>query len=307
MTFCNTDTGSDFDYDQASPIDQFNYLQAKHALDRVRDQEAPAIVQAPAAPSFAASLAHIVECVERDPILLNRVADAIGRERLLDLLKPVRSFAPFPADPGTVEATVWDNQPFGKKVKAAGDKSRDRPSRFGVQIKATVAGNRKPLSGPKDFNATGDLFTVEQVQARLKKAWRGMPAAERKHLDAILDYAGEHGLLVARLFYAAPAGKGGGKEFFDRTYLIVEGDAGRIDPDARAFLMLEGRIVALPKFATEQSDGAAFKVATRQTKAGTRHSVAILQSRASDLDTLREPSKGKAPWITGNLVVQVSG
>lgn len=207
--------------------------------------------------------------------------------------------APFPSDFGTVECSIWDNQPRGKRVKVEGDKSRDRPARFALIIKASVAGEKKPLTTKSHaFHANScDLFTPDQMRERLRTTWKSMDTAEKAYLvDEVLPLA-EAGYLVARLFLKT-TGKGkSGTHCHDYHYALVN-EQQLLDGDVAGVLLLTpSGAVRLPPCSKLDGAGKPFEMLRKQTKSGSeRLSIVIGQSRATDLT-----SEKMRAWSTGEV------
>ena len=239
---------------------------------------------------FGEMLDRIERSIDADPALMTIFANRFA-SRLVVAEEAKVSLDPFPIDPGTVLLAIWDNQPHGKRVKLDGDNSRDKPARYALDIRATVKGHAKPLTTKTpDFRANvGDLFTPDQIRARIKRAWKGIDLAEAAFLtDGVLPIADEGGYLVARLCLKRAAKQGGGTHWHPFHYALVSSD----ELEARAVsgvLLLAGqdRAYMLPRCETLDSTG---------KRSGARTSVVIGQSRATDLT-----SSGMRAWATGEL------
>jgi hypothetical protein len=243
-------------------------------------------------------LDHIEKAIDADSALAG-VFQARFTKRFKDAPMPV-SLKAFPAHPGTVELSIWDNQPHGQRTKAEGDNSRERPARYAVSVRASVAGHRTPLTTKQpDFYANvGDLFTADQIRARLKRAWKAMDPEEMRFLvEQVLPGAEAKGLLIARLCVKRSAKAGGGTHWHPYHYALIS--AAEIEArTVEAIMLVTGPDSAclLPACSTLDGAGKPFKMTTKETRSGPRHSTVVGQSRATDLQSTKMQT-----WATGRI------
>lgn len=247
--------------------------------------------------TFGQMLDRIEQQLDADPALQGVFLARFGH-RLEKVEAAKVNLAPFPSDPGTVELSIWDNEPHGKRVKVEGDKSRDKPARYAIDMRACARGHSKPLTTKMpDFRANvGDLFTGDQVRARLKKAWKGIDPVEAQFIhDTILPYA-DAGYLVARLCYKRSKLNGGGTHWHPYHYAMVN-EQELLDRAVERVAIITSPTtgITLPACSTLDAKGKPFVVKTKTTASGAnRDSVVVAQSRATDLT-----SAGMKTWATG--------
>ena len=287
-------------YANSSPaIDVLAHLRqrARGEMPTIRRSHADART---AALGFTEMLDHIERAIIADGAL-ESVFMARFAARFQDAPAKV-SLKPFPIDPGTVEASIWDNQPNGKATKVEGDSSRDRPARYALSLRACAAGHKTPLTTKApDFTANvGDLFTAQEVRNRLRRAWKGMDEAEANFLKSVLlPKAEANGMLVARLCYKRSAKAGGGTHWHPYHYAMVsEGElAERAVTGIALIIGADPRAVFLPPCSSLDGAGKPFQQTTKTTKSGSvKVSVVVGQSRATDLTS----AKMRA-WATGAI------
>lgn len=250
---------------------------------------------------FGGMLDRIEKMMDADPAL-HRLFAARFADRFAKIEQTKVSLAPFPTNLGTVELSVWDNQPHGRRVKVEGDKSRDKPARYAIDVRACSAGHAKPLTTKTpDFRANvGDLFTSDQVRARIKRAWKGIDPAEAAFLTEQVLPIADHGYLVARLCYKRSKLAGGGTHWHAFHYALVS-EQQVINREIEAVVIITPTgSITLPRCSTLDAKGKPFPMKTKTTASGSnRDSVVIGQSRATDL-----ASAGMKSWATG--AVQIS-
>ena len=273
-------------------------------LARARSREETSVANpvdaAPARMSFGAMLDQIERAIDADRALEGVFLARFGA-RFSSAPAKV-SLAPFPIDPGTVLASIWDNQPNGKAAKIDGDKSRDRPARYALSITASTRGHRTPLTTKNpDFVANvGDLFAPQEVRDRLRRAWKSIDEAEADFIKTVLlPRAEAGGMLIARLCYKRAAKAGGGTHWHPYHYAMIKAD----ELEARAvsgiglIIGADPRVIFLPRCSTLDSKGQPFKQTTKATKSGgVKVSGVVLQSRATDLT-----SDAMKAWATGKI------
>ena len=291
---------------------------AREVLDRLRGHTGAISPVAGIAPTFALEALWEAPKGSGEAMSLGTMLDRIEAMAKSDpalasvvrtRLAPIFAEAPsvvvldsFPLDPGTVEASIWDNQPFGKAPKIEGSNGRERPARYAISLWAMKAGNATPFtSKTRDFLANvGDLFTPDQVRARIKAIWKGLDPEEANFVnERILPLADANGLLVARLCVKRSAKAGGGTHWHPYHYAMVSADElARRSVSGIALYAGKARpLIGLPPCSTVNGKGDAFEVATKTTKSGNaRSSLVIGQSRATDLT-----SRKMRAWKTGDL------
>lgn len=269
----------------------------RYARRNIANDDTPA----PPAMTFGAMLNSIERSLDADPALNALFVARFGHRFETATATAKVSLAPFPIEPGTVNATIWDNQPYGRREKLDGDTSRDKPARYALDLMACSKGHTKPLTTKSpDFRANvGDLFTPDQIKARIKRAWKGIDQGEVEFLlNGVLPLAEANGMLVARLCFKRSKAQGGGTHWHPYHYALVS--AAEIDARAISTITLMagvGRVLDLPKASTLDSKGKAFPIVTKTTSTGaTKYSQVIGQSRATDLD-----SPIMAAWATGKI------
>lgn len=283
----------------SEPIDMIARLRRRGGSEAA--EVLPSPIEAPAASlGFTAMLDHIERAISADSAL-EGVFMARFAARFQDAPAKV-SLKPFPIDPGTIEASIWDNQPNGKVAKVEGDSSRDRPARYALSLRACVAGHKTPLTTKTpDFMANvGDLFTGQEVRNRLRRAWKGMDETEASFLkNVLLPKAEASGMLVARLCYKRSAKAGGGTHWHPYHYAMVS-EAELADRAVTGIALIIGadpRAVFLPPCSSLDGAGKPFQQTTKTTKSGSvKVSVVVGQSRATDLTSAKMTA-----WATGEI------
>lgn len=272
--------------------DRFARHLTRHA--NMIEREAPQTV----ALGYGEMLDRIERMIDADPGLRDIFVKRFAHH-LMAVEDAKVSLDPFPRDDvGTVMASIWDNQPYGKRAKVEGDTSRDKPARYALDIRACRKGHATPLTTKTpDFRANaGDLFTADQVRSRLKRAWKGMDEQEVKFLKEQILPIAEQGYLVARLCYKRPAKAGGGTHWHPYHYALIN-EQQLADRAVEGVLIVtaDGPIM-LPRCSTLDAKGNAFKMVSKEMKSGTKASVVIGQSRVTDLTT-----PGMKAWATGHV------
>ena len=253
----------------------------------------------PVEPSQSSDQDKWVSACQSDPALLYAFLRRLNRDDLLkEYLKPRYIPKAIPVDLGTVECSIWDNEPVTSKAQKG--KSRNRAGRYAVKIQACVKGHPKPLTGVQDFVGTADLFSADDFEARFNKLWAksmdsNSPEEAQFVREQIIPYARNNNFLVGRCFVTVSKRDGGGREFHAYHYFMMPNISfGSRDVDSAFLVAGPSRLIKLPAFAKRDSNGKQLACAMKTTQGGTeRKSSVILQSRASDHKGLQ------ATWITG--------
>jgi hypothetical protein len=272
-----------------SPDDADRYMRSVNP-----NIDTPTPIKNPA--TFSEMLDRIEHRIDSDPLLRSIFLARFGHMIQNETVKV--SLEPFPAEVGTLELSIWDNQPKGKRTKIEGDKSRDKPARYAIDIRACSKGHTTPLTtkSPTFRANVGDLFTPDQIKARLKRAWKGIDPQEAEFLlNTVLPQA--EGNLVARLCLKRSKACGGGTHWHPFHYALVS-EQELIDREISRIMLITGEdsAVMLPRCSTLDATGKAFPLKVKTTASGERESIVVAQCRVTDLETPKMRS-----WATGAI------